>query len=377
MDRLDQTSTSLIPALAVREESLTEKGFIMHASNPLVNPSGELTPAHLMRLVSGFWAAKTLAAAVELDLFSHFARAGGATQSQAARLLRLEPRATDILLSACAGLGLLSKDGEVYHNTELSDRFLVRGHPYYFGGFVRMIDVRNYPAWLRVAEALRSNRPVTWDPSEQSSIFVGEDPVLLDTFWEGMYCLSITTARVFAECVPLEQSRRLLDVGGGGGAYTIELCRRYPDLHTAVYDLPLVSDITMKKVKKAGLTDRIKMIPGDFFSDPALPTGYDTLLLSMVLHDWSEAECQTIIGKCRAALPPGGTLAITELFVDDDKSGPLDATLMGMNMLVETIGRNYTRAEYRRWLDKAGFAEVTAIDFNAPATNGALLARVD
>lgn len=334
------------------------------------------TPAPLMRIVGGFWAAKTLAAAVELDLFSHVSRNGGASVATIGRELGLAPRAADVLLTACAGLGLLAKDGEGYRNTELSDQFLVRGRPDYFGGFVKTIDVRNYPAWLRVTDALRTNRPVTWDPGEQSSLFDGEDPVLLDTFWEGMYGLSITTARVFAEHVPLGQSRQLLDVGGGGGAYGIELCRTFPELRVSVYDLPPVCDITERKIQEAGMAGRVRTVPGDFLSDSVLPSGYDTMLLSMVLHDWGEDECRLIVAKCRAALPPGGRLMITELFVDDDKSGPADAALMGMNMLVETMGRNYTRAEYTRWLADAGFDEVSAVDFSAPGTNGALIARV-
>jgi hypothetical protein len=332
-------------------------------------------PQPLMRIIEGLWAAKTLAAAVELDLFTHISRSGRVSMETLGQALRLQPRPMDILLTACAGLGLLVKDGDSYRNSELSEVFLVRGGTYYLGGYVESLDRRNFPGWLRVMDALRGNRPVTWDPGERGSLFDGEDPILIETFWEGMYSVSMATARAFAEVVDMSGVRRLLDVGGGGGAYGIELSKRYPELKTTVYDLPLVCSITQKKISDAGFADRVDTLSGDFFTDPELPSGYDAMLLSMVLHDWGEADCRSIIGKCAAALAPGGRLIITELFVLDDKSGPQNAALMSMNMLVETMGRNYTAGEYRAWLAEAGLTGIAMVEFSAPRTNGALVAR--
>ena len=48
--------------------------------------------------------------------------------------------------------------------------------------------------------------------------------------------------------------------------------------------------------------------------------------------------------------------------------------LMGMNMLVETVGgRNYADAEYADWLTGAGFTEIRTVRFDAPGANGAVL----
>ena len=61
---------------------------------------------------------------------------------------------------------------------------------------------------------------------------------------------------------------------------------------------------------------------GDFLEDPSLPGGHDTVMLSMVLHDWAEPRCRTILEKCWAALPRGGRVVIAELLVDDERTGP-------------------------------------------------------
>src|SRR5687768_5697927 len=120
-----------------------------------------------------------------------------------------------MLLTGCAALGLLEKTEGRYLNSPIAEEFLVRSKPSHFGGFVQMLDQRLYPGWGRLTQAIRSNRPTTWDPDRQSSLFDGEDPALLAVFWEAMHSLSTFTARALGQAVNLSGARRLLDLGGG------------------------------------------------------------------------------------------------------------------------------------------------------------------
>ena len=339
-----------------------------------VDADRALSPVPLMQLATGFWAFKTLAAAHELDLFTRLSGTAGTTADELAEALAIEERPAQMLLTGCAALGLLDKNNGRYGNGPLTEEFLVRGKPYYFGGFVQMLDQRLYPGWGRLTEAIRTNRPTTWDPDRQSSLFDGEDPQLLAVFWEAMHSLSTFTARALGRAVDLSGARRLLDVGGGSAAFDIELCRRYPDLTATVYELPKVADIAAAKVKEAGLADRINTATGDFFAE-SLPGGHDTILLSMILHDWAPDRCRTILEKCWAALPSGGQVIIAELLVNDERTGPPPAALMSLNMLVETEGRNYTPAEYTTWLSDLGFQDTRTVWFEAAGANGAVIAR--
>ncbi len=238
-----------------------------------------------------------------------------------------------MLLTGCAALGLLEKRDDRYVNSPLAEEFLVRGKPYYFGGWIEMADRRLYPGWGKLGEAVLTNRPTTWNPERQAHLFEGEDPVMLALFWEAMDSLSAFSARVLAEAVDFSAYQRLLDVGGGSGAYDIELCRRYPDLRATVFDLPFVCEQAAKKVAEAGLADRISTAPGDFFADE-LPGGHDVILLSMVMHDWTEERDREILHKCFQVLPSGGAMIICELLVNNEKTGPPPAALMSLNMLV-------------------------------------------
>jgi 3-hydroxy-5-methyl-1-naphthoate 3-O-methyltransferase len=336
----------------------------------------KLSPVPLMQLVSGFWAFKTLAAAIELNLCDLLSGGNGRTLEQAARELKLERRPADMLLAACASLGLLDKTSGLYHNTDLAEAFLVQGKPYYIGGLVRYCDQREYLPWHDVVTALRTNRPTTWDPDKQESLFTTDDHVMMELFWEATHTLSSSTAQQLAAAHDFSEHKSLLDVGGGSGSYPIELCRQYPHLTATVYDLEHVCGIAKEKIAAAGLESRIATAAGDFLKDAALPTGHDIVLLSLILHDWDEDTDRRLLGKCFAALPSGGSIVISELLLNDERTGPPDAALMGMTMIVETQGgKNYSGAEYREWLTDTGFTDIQLVRIEALGSNGVLIAR--
>ena len=100
-----------------------------------------------MALSTGFLGFQDPRCGHELDLFSRLAGGAGITVAELAEALGLHPRPAEMLLTGCAALGLLEKTDGRYRNTPLSEAYLVRGKPYYFGGFVQMADKRLYAAW--------------------------------------------------------------------------------------------------------------------------------------------------------------------------------------------------------------------------------------
>jgi 3-hydroxy-5-methyl-1-naphthoate 3-O-methyltransferase len=333
--------------------------------------SAEPTPIPLMQIITGFWAAKTLAAAVELDLFTTLAGTGTDAQ-ELTQGLGLPARPAEMLLSACAALGLLEKREGRYYNSRLSDAFLVRGQPYYFGGFITMVDRRLYLPWNQLTEALKTDRAQTWGGHPGLFEVLAANPEGQRLFTEAMHSIGVQSGKAVAQAVDFSPYRALLDVGGGSGAYAIEAVRRYPHLQAVVFDLPAALEIAREKIAEAGYAGRIRTYAGDFFTEE-MPQEADVMLLSMILHDWTPEKNRAILQKCFRALPSGGVVIISELMMDDDKTGPLPAALMSLTMLIETEGRNYTWAEYTTWLEDVGFREMQRIPIASPGANGILV----
>ncbi|MBM7773192.1 putative O-methyltransferase YrrM [Actinokineospora baliensis] len=338
-------------------------------------PTDSPSPLPLMGLATSFWQFKTLASAYELGLFARLSGTAGVTAAELAADLGIEERPAEMLLTGCTALGLLDKRDGRYGNSAMSEEYLVPGKPSHLGGLITMFDQRLYAGWDKLTTAIRTNRPTTWDPDRERSLFESADPRMLEVFWEAMHAMSTQTARTLASHVDLSRYHRLLDVGGGSAAFDIELTLAYPQLRANVYELAFVAEIAEHNIKAAGATERVGTISGDFFTDEAFPGGHDLHLFSMVMHDWDEARNRVLLRKSFEALEPGGAVVLCELLVDDDKTGPLPAAMMSLNKLVETEGRNYTVAEYAAWLTDVGFAEPEVVAFDAVGANGVVIAH--
>jgi hypothetical protein len=256
------------------------------------------SPLPLMQLSIGFWSFKALATAYELDLFTHLAGTGGRTVEELAETLGIEQRPAELLITACASVGLLQRRDGRYVNSALADEFLVRGKPYHFGGWVQMLDRRLYPAWGRLAEAVRANRPTSWNPDEQAHLFDGEDPLMLapvlggDAFAVDNYRpRTRRPRRPVGFHRPARHRRRLR-----GLRHRAVPAQPQP-AGNGVRPAAGLRD-RLEEGRGSRLRDRIAVAPGDFLADAELPAGHDVVLLSMILHDWTPEQDLAILHKC-------------------------------------------------------------------------------
>jgi cyclopropane fatty-acyl-phospholipid synthase-like methyltransferase len=172
-----------------------------------------------------------------------------------------------------------------------------------------------------------------------------------------MHSISERPAWGLAEAFDFSSVDRLLDVGGGSGVLSIAIAKKWTNVSATIFDLSVVCDIARAYVSGAGLTDRIKAQPGDMFQDE-WPVGYDAILLSQILHDWSETTGKALLGKAYKALPAGGRILVHEKLVHSDQPGPLANALVNLDMMVWTEGQQYTETQLVRALDEVGFTDI-------------------
>jgi SAM-dependent methyltransferase len=151
----------------------------------------------------------------------------------------------------------------------------------------------------------------------------------------------------------------MLDVGGGSGAFVFEFIRRCSEAKAVVFDLPAVVPITQEYIRKAGLENVIKTLPGDYLTDD-FGSGYDLVFVSAVIHINSPEENKLLINKCSEALNPQGQLVILDHFMNDDRTEPIMGAIFALNMLVGTQhGDTYTENEVRSWMLDAGLKDIS------------------
>ncbi|WP_143671631.1 class I SAM-dependent methyltransferase, partial [Streptomyces sp. wa1071] len=165
----------------------------------------------------------------------------------------------------------------------------------------------------------------------------------------------------------------VLDIGGGHGDHTVELCRRRPDVRVTVFDLPE----TVTALREDAPRDRVTVRAGDYLTDN-LGSGYDLVLLFNVLHGHRPEECRELFRRAAKSLSPTGSIAI----LDHDREppaglGPAAAGFLGMFDLTLWQGHGggvHRYADLAAWLGEAGLTETQVVPLAASPLEKLLIA---
>lgn len=310
-------------------------------------PNNSPYPQTYWEIAGSFQRSRAFLTAVELGLFSALGD-GEKTSQSVASAIGADPRATDRLMNALAAADLLEKREDLFANTPEGRQFLVPGSPDYLAGLMHQVHL--WDSWSTLTEAVRKGGSVFLEPPTR-----GED--WSEAFISAMHDRARRAAPGLVGLVDLSGVARVLDVGGGSGAYAAAFAKARDGIRATVFDLPDVLPITRRFLEREGAQDRVDTAAGDYLEDP-LPAGFDLALLLAILHSNSPEENQLLIRKCAGALNPGGRLIVQEFFMAEDRTGPPHSALFALNMLVGTDrGDTYTMEEVKAWMKSAGFTE--------------------
>lgn len=315
-----------------------------------------MLPDDIVEMIRGFMPSRAVLTALELDVFT--AIADGATAQQVAGKIQCAVRATESLLNALVALKLLQKQDGIYKNTPVASQFFVEGTP--DSARMGQLHMANmWKRWSTLTDAMKAGTSVA--PRG------GDDWV--KPFIAAMDVNARGRARAMAQAAGVNGAKRMLDLGGGSGAYSIAFAKTVPGLQSEIVDMEDVLPITQQHIRKAGLSDRISTRAGDMLTVPLEPGRYDLVLLSAICHMFSAEENRQLLKRAYEALAPQGRLVISDFVLDPDKTAPRFGALFALNMLVATqAGSSYSEPEYAAWLKEAGFAESKRVRMPGPAS---------
>jgi len=331
-----------------------------------------LSPAPILQIGMGFFASKALLSAIELGLFTEL---GGESRTGAEleRALGLHPRATYDFLDTLVALGMLERDGDGaearYANTPATALYLDRSSPRYVGGILEMANARLYRFWADLTPALKTGQPQNEVRHSQRPMFeeLYADPARLEQFMDAMRGVSMANFEAFAATFDFAPYHMMADIGGATGQLSATVAARHPHLACASYDLPVVKPIAERRLREAGLGDRVAAREIDFLKEE-FPSA-DLITMGMILHDWNLEHKKMLIAKAYRALPEGGALVAIENIIDDERRENAFGLLMSLNMLIEFGDAfDFTGADFTGWCLEAGFSRCEILPLGGPAS---------
>ncbi len=306
-----------------------------------------LKPENIRELASSFQTSRIILTAVELDLFSILDK-HMLPSAEVAKKIGSDERATDRLMNALVALGFLRKIHGKFYNTESASQYLVRGKPEYMGGLFHTNEL--WKRWSTLTLAVKKGTSV-YDRSEAAEDWT-------EFFIAAMHYRAVKEAKIISLMLDLKNVNKMLDIGGGSGAFSMQFIEKNPNMHTVIFDLPSVVPITKKHVETFQFKNNIGYITGDYLEDD-FGSGYDLIFLSAIVHINSLDENKLLIKKCSDALNIGGQIIIKDWIMNEDRTSPAGGAFFALNMLVGTQnGDTYTETEMKEWMLNTGIKKI-------------------
>lgn len=303
----------------------------------------------------------TLCMADDLGLFTRLAERPS-TPEEVSQALRLSPRAAEALLGVLASLGFIARQDGRFHLAEVARHYLLPTSPYYWGGMLHF--VRDLPITrASLQEALVKDKPRVYDGRDMFDVHEME-PALAKAFTHAMHVRHFHVGVACAARGDFSGVRRLLDVGGGSGCYSIALALRHPAMRCTVMELAGVAKLAEGYAAQYGVRERVDAKVVNMFREP-WPAGYDAVFFGNIYHDWDREKCALLTRKSFEALPSGGRIYVHEILLNETKDGPLPAATDSMHMVFFTEGKQQSPGEFESLFREAGFR-----DFSVTPTYG-------
>lgn len=323
---------------------------------------------YLDNLSGAYAESRILHAAVELNIFDTIGDKRVSAEDVAATL-HTDERATGLILNALTAMNLLIKEDNLFYLTDLSKKYLLSTSEACYTGMIRF-ESSMWNVWEGLPKAIKTGKPVRNPDMYQTN----KDET--ECFITAMH--HIVSARGDAEYLAdnlnLDGVKSLLDIGSGPGTYPVAIYKRHPEISISIFDLPGTLDVTTKVLEKEGIGSEIKLISGDYNKDP-LPQGFDMVFMSNIIHSEDDDTNKNLFRKIFYSLNPGGRVIIKDHIMDETLTNPAGGAIFSIYMLLTTKGRDYGYLEVRKWLEEAGFENITHEELPLPMTSSLVIGK--
>eukprot|EP00419_Tripos_fusus_P059790 CAMPEP_0172933058 /NCGR_PEP_ID=MMETSP1075-20121228/220313_1 /TAXON_ID=2916 /ORGANISM="Ceratium fusus, Strain PA161109" /LENGTH=428 /DNA_ID=CAMNT_0013794395 /DNA_START=116 /DNA_END=1401 /DNA_ORIENTATION=- len=269
----------------------------------------------------GYMASQALFTALELEIFDNVAAAGqsGLGVTDLGKAIGISAPRLKTLLTSLVAIRCLKIDAEGrYCCSENTARFMVSSSKHYYGDYLKMqIGRQFYHQMAHLPKVMKSG-----EAPDYATWF--SDPEVARMYTAAQHNGSVATAKGFLKKQKLDGATKMLDVGGGSGAFSYVFVGRTPGLESTVLELPGVCQTAeqIRDQQPEDVRSRVKFVEMDA-SKPDWPVDeatFDVVLMSYISGSVPEPIIEKLYANAFKAMQPGGRLFVHDFIVDDNLS---------------------------------------------------------
>jgi SAM-dependent methyltransferase len=264
--------------------------------------SGMLPPG-IFECWFGIMLSRTVMTATRLDIFESLA-SGPLNSADVAERCGTHPRATEQLLNALVGIGLLRVRDRRYALRRSARSWLLKDGKNSFRD-QNLLHYLEWRWWEHCEDYVRTGKPLRVHQTMTEEEW--------GVYQRGMRSGIEIPAQWVAKHLPLPRNaRQMLDIGGAHGFFSVAICRRYPRLRATIVDLPHAIENAAPLLAKEGMGDRVVHRAGNALAENLGSEIYDLVFMAAIVHHFDDATNRKLMIRIGRALRPGGVVAIWE-----------------------------------------------------------------
>ncbi len=314
-----------------------------------------VTTVRLQNIAQAYGQSAALMAAVEIGVFTAISRGAGSF-AEVAAALDIQPTNAERLIVVLCAAGLIHVEKGCLKNAADAERFLVEGKPGYMGPWITFTKPQ-WNEWGRLAEHIRASHLKVMGAIETFTVADAR------RYHQATYSIGMGAGRRFVRQVDLKSRSRIMDIGGGSGAYCIAAAKEHPHLRAVVLDLPVVCEVATEFLAENGVADRVVAQPCNFTRDP-FPGDCDVAIMASNLPMYSREVIAAVIRKAYDSLLPGGEMHLIGETTNNERTGPLGPAYWGLGQaVVDSQGLAHSERDVIGYFEAAGFKAVQVLEF--------------
>jgi SAM-dependent methyltransferase len=343
--------------------------LITIAENPIERLllTAGLVPTPLMDTMVALLLARTIMTATKLHVFDALA-SGPLSAKEVARYCQTDSRATEKLLFALTGARYLRVKADKYALAPATRKWLLKDSSQSLRDAVlhRYLDA---DLMEHAEEFLRTGQATNFHDNMS--------PEQWELYQRGQRAHAVYSAPEVARRVPVPKNpRTMLDIGGAHGHFSAALCRRYPDLHSVILDLPEAAGHSQPLLACEGLKDRLTYRVGNALTDEIGREEFDLIFVANLVHHFDDGQNRALMKKIAHALRPGGSCVILEIIRPESprRAGQVGA-LTDFYFAITSSSGTWSFKEMGDWQKQAGLRAYKPIKLRMSPGYGMQAAR--
>lgn len=335
----------------------------MNASVPQQMPP----EAQIMQLTMGAFVSQAIYVAAKLGIADLVAN-GPKTTADLAAKTETDERSLYRLLRSLASVGVfIEKSDRTFSNTPMSETMLADS-PTSLRAMILMIGD---PEHVRVISDLhysvRTGNPA-WNHVHGEPVFdyvFKTNKELGDIFNQAMTSFSHGEIAGVLAAYDFSGIGTMADIAGGHGHLLGAIMQKNPSMKGVLFDLGVVLAGAPEMLASYGVSDRVQLVEGDFFSE--IPVVADAYMLKHIIHDWYDDNCEKILGCIRRSMPDDGRVLIVDAVIPPGNE-PHPGKILDLEMLIAPGGVERTASEFETLLSNSGFRVTKIIPTHSPVS---------